>query len=100
MTNPNTVEFLVKFPPCATYEEAVGWQTFYYDYTQYPIDPSKVAEVLNEHFGVTNFRQGRPRGPGEMAVAIKWPRHRKERKPIKMVLQEGVLLHIDLTGEP
>lgn len=100
MTNQGTREFLVKFPKPATYEEAVGWQTFYYDYNQYPYDPRMIAEYLNDHFGVQHFRQGKPREAGEMAVAIRWPRHRRDRKPIKMALQAGVTLHLDLTGEP
>jgi hypothetical protein len=83
---------LVVFPPCATYEEAVGWQTYYYDQREFPYDSSEIAQRLNAHFNVEHFRAGKPRAAEEGAVAIRWPKHRAQRKPIKMELQAGVLL--------
>lgn len=94
MTKNKKNEFLVKFPKPITYEEAVSWQTFYYDYNEYPFDPHSIADKLNEHFQVTIFRPGRPRIPGELAIAVKWPKHRNERKPIKTQLQAGVLIQL------
>lgn len=85
-------EIEIKFPKPVTYHEATAFQAWYYDYNEHSVDPSIIAEKLNEHFGVTCFGPGRPRAAGEMAVQITWPKWRKDRKPIKMALQEGVTL--------
>ncbi len=92
MDTQQTREMLIKFPPASTYEEATEWQTYYYDTREHPYDANILADKLNTHFDVTNFRAGKPRAMNEAAIAIRWPPHRKERKPIKMELQSGVTL--------
>ena len=93
-------KMLVQWPKPETYEQAVGMQTWYYDYSAHTIDPQVLADKLNAYFTETEgwevdcFRPGKPREAGEMAVAIKWPKWRKERKPIKMALQAGILIEL------
>lgn len=85
-------EILVKFDKPLTYYEATEFQSFYYDVTQFPIDPNVLAEKLNKHFEIDCFRNGKPRQTGEAAICIKWPQHRKIRKPIKLELQQGITI--------
>lgn len=88
----------VKFQKPVTYEEATGLQTWYYNHLEHPIDSSVLADKLNDYFTETEGREvscfvvGKPRLPGELAVSIRWPKWREDRKPIKTKLQEGVTL--------
>ena len=88
----------VKFDRPATTDEALKRQSFYYMHAEHPIDTHVLAEKLNDYFRGTEgwdvdcFSPGKPRVGGELAITIKWPRWRAERKPIKTKLQAGILI--------
>jgi len=84
----------IKWPKPTTYDAAVVSQTWYYNYNEIPVDPQILSDKLNKFFNVEYFRQGKPREVGEMAVAIFWPKWRKDRKPVKMALQKGIEIKI------
>ena len=88
------MQISLRLGDAATYEEATASMKLSYDYEACPAPPARVAEALAEHFKVQDvFLDGGVAGKiGN--VNIQWPRHRADRKPIKMALKEGITLDV------
>lgn len=79
----------------ATYEEATVSTVLSYNYEDCPAPPARVAGILATHFKIKGvFSDGGVAG-NQGSVKIKWPRHREQRKPIKMALKEGLTLEVE-----
>ena len=89
------MQISLRLGDAATFEAATVSTVLPYDYEACPAPPARVAGLLAEHFKIEGvFSDGGVAG-GTGNVSIKWPRHRAQRKPIKMALKEGLMLEVE-----
>ena len=83
----------------ATYEEATESMILSYNYADCPAPPARVAGALAEYFRIPNvFFDAGVAGVGPKkkgSIRIEWPKHRAQRKPIKMTLKAGITLNVE-----